>query len=346
MRDLRKMCIWFLLLTTAAVLTCCGKKTAGPEASITPEPSVTVMPTESTTPTPTATPIPTPTPSPTPEPTPLASERNVNVKDLLIYENIRNDYFGEPEDFASEMQKRKEYLNSFAILNESETDILLMFMNLNLLAPKPEDSYYHSPESPLNRVYQIGYYESSEESEEPDDSVKAEYLKFYNEKNLKSVAGTVDKIVKYNFDHPDNQLMIGWLAVGDQAMDMKSRIAINDFQKMIYDIATKDITSSRTRIKDIVFYWIEVYYEIYTADDVKYSFSFFLSGTNNVCKYLLTLLASKGLARAANTKKNDSSLKRLASNFSDKSNSTLKPLLNLKRLRENTSGFDGKYYEY
>lgn len=106
------------------------------EAVVTTTPTNTPIPTATPTPTaiptPTNTPVPTATPTPinTPIPTPKPEERKISYEDLTSEEVVMNNYFGEEEDFDTEVEKRTKYFKSFGI-SEDYTRSYLACINMN-----------------------------------------------------------------------------------------------------------------------------------------------------------------------------------------------------------------------
>lgn len=140
---------------------------------------------------------------PTPEPTPMPSERHVSSRDTMDMENIVNDYFGEEQDFETEMDKRKEYLRAFNILDEKEINIILTYANIMYIR------------------------------NEADEETRNKYLLFYNDENLKSTVDILDKIMLYNYDHLDDTIIISWLGIGE-TWNFHERIMLNDYQNRLY----------------------------------------------------------------------------------------------------------------
>ena len=211
--------------------------------SVTNTPEVTVTPTNTPTPEPTSTPTPIPTPSIKP------SEIKVNVYDLMNRENIFNDYFGEEEDPETEIAKRKEYAASFGILSQKQIDDIVLDLNVLFLL------------------------------DEKTDSIVAEkYLRGYNKNTIEAAGQIIDKITEYNLEHPDNQFVISWLAIGN-ALNEYDRIRFNNFQLYSYRMMKEDViyAGKITISAPFVCY-------INEKDGTSTNVTFGLSDISNVCK--------------------------------------------------------------
>lgn len=113
----------------ASVLSGCGKKKN--KVTTIETPSITIEVPTVTIETPTNTPTPTEAPTPTLSPTPAPSERKISAQDIKSANFDSNDYFGPKEDYETEVEKRKEYLESFEVLNNNEMDAVINYVNGN-----------------------------------------------------------------------------------------------------------------------------------------------------------------------------------------------------------------------
>lgn len=188
-----------IVSTGASALVGCTKKT-----NVTKEPTntVTEMPTPTDEVTITVTPTPTNTPVPTNTPTPTVAPilKKITVDDILKRDIIFSNYFGELEDVDTEMAKRKEYLESFGVLDDSRREIAITYYSLCYLT-----------------------------GDLVDHDKAQKYLSLCNEKNLSLMNDITYELMKYNIEHPENQIVISWLGIGD-AFEEKERIVLNNVQ--------------------------------------------------------------------------------------------------------------------
>ena len=206
-----------LSMATLAACTDMSNTSKDPTGIETITPTDTIYPGVTNTPEATAPPTNTPTPEPTSTPTPIPtpsikpSEIKVYVYDLMNRENIFNDYFGEEEDPETEIAKRKEYAESFGILSQKQIDDIVLDLNVLFLL------------------------------DEKTDSIVAEkYLRGYNKDTVEAAGQIIDKITAYNLEHPDNQFVISWLAIGN-ALNEYDRIRFNNSQLYAYRMMKEDI---------------------------------------------------------------------------------------------------------
>ena len=144
----------------------------------------------------------TPTSTPVPcTPSPLPSERKVSYKELMDKEILCNGFFGEEQEFETEFNKRKEYLQAFDVIDEEEIDIILTYASLLYIW------------------------------DELDETVRNKYLLLHNDENGKAVVDILDKIVIYNFENPDNTIVISWLG----EWSYQERIVMNSYQQTLYE---------------------------------------------------------------------------------------------------------------
>ena len=181
--------------------------TSTPVVTNTPIPTntPTLAPTSTPTPEPTATPTPTPIPTPSVKP----SDMQIKVDDLMNYENICNNYFGEVEDVDTEMNKRSEYVKSFGILSDSEIETIVIGRNLCWLR-----------------------------ADGTDQNAAEKYLSKWNKSKVNSLPNIIDKIMVYNCKNPNNQLVISWIGIGDGYET--DRIMLNYAQKNTYNFVNVD----------------------------------------------------------------------------------------------------------
>ena len=226
---LRTISILLAILSLCMILTACerlentaankspGTETITPtgspasDATITPTATATPTPTPEPTSTPTPTPTPTSTPTPTIAPSELKNEIPVNFNDLTNYEIIYNDCFGPVEDVDTEIGKRKAYLRSFGILKDKEIETLVVYINL---------CYLRS------------------DNTNQDDAAK--YLSICSKSRLSTLLDVIDKVMKYNCNHPENQCVISWLGIGPDGLNDTDRMMLNYAQKNTYNFVNTD----------------------------------------------------------------------------------------------------------
>lgn len=289
--------VGILALIIAFLNACSGSEKA--------EDGLTVTPTQVTEPTdlatPTATPLPTdtPTPTPSPLPTPIPSERSISVDELRNREVIFNDYFGMLEDVDREMEKRKEYLSSFGVLSDNEMDIILAFLNLCYLR-----------------------------SDDVNQDVASKYYAICNEDTLNATLDIADKIMKYNYENPEKQIVIGWLGI-DDALGEKDRMVLHSIQYNACKMIQKDI-SYRTNL-DMSF---PLRFYVFEYDGESKQEAVKLDELNSVCKYFMICFPFRTLERLQKESEWYSFI-----NVRNDMRDIQPRLLNIERIRHEVMGF-------
>ena len=279
--------------------------------------------------TPTA--IPTVTPTTIPTPTIAPSERRVSADDLLLIDNVYNDYFGPEEDFETEFNKRKEYLKSFNILSDEEITVMISFMNALHFV---EEKKVSVGEKMLLECYQtIPTIPNSNIT----DEIRNKYLQYINGKYEPINLAACDKVTQYNLDNPDNQIVYSWLAIGNVALSQEERAILNNFQKEAHkgfsNIGMLSYPDNYTISCDVKNHNSKSINIKIDTDDL-----------NNVCKYFMIALAHKVVVNVYNEYKSYNSVKSTydanlvcLSNVQD-------VILDMDRITEKTTRFTGNYY--
>ena len=169
------------------------------------EPTLTIAPTN----TPTSTPIPTNTPTPTPIPDP--TKIKVSIEELMRKDVVFPD-FGEIQDVDTEMNKKLNYLKSFNVLSENDSLIPIVFLNECFLT-----------------------------NENVDSAAAEKYLSMCTSNNLEKLPNIMEKIMIYNLNNPDNQIVISCLGI-DSALGEYDRIRLNDVQYYTYKTVNENIS--------------------------------------------------------------------------------------------------------
>ena len=287
----------------------CAKNTNRNQTeAITSAPTISLS--DNATPTSTSTPELTPTPTVAPYKT-----MKVNADDLLMYDIVVGDFFGEREDFEREFEKRKEYLKAFDVISDDETIILLAFIN----------------EIKYNRKY----------SKLIGESVKEKYLAYCTEENLEKLPDICSKIMAFNIENLENQIVFSSLGIDGIALGAKERVILNEVQKVMCEVAN-GYSGSLKKIC-ITDHNQTRKYSIKTGDGERVRVRIDTDCLNNVCKYFVSALQIEVLKKVSGN--TDSKEIINAYNNSIKNlDKTDDILLDLERLIETTNGLSGNYY--
>lgn len=217
-KKLKLYVVAFALTVSAGSSTLAGC-TKCPQNTNTPTPTNIVN--DITTPTIDVTQPVTPTATPTPTPIPHKTKQEVaeelkNVKvsvdDLMNEDVVYPTYFGAVDDnLTDEMIKRISYFESFGVISYSDAKILVTYLNYCYL-----------------------------NSDAVDKDKAEQFLSLVNDHNLNELNTHIIKyILKYNYNHPDNQIVISWGAI-DNALGKDGRAVLNSIQKDATKVLTTD----------------------------------------------------------------------------------------------------------
>ena len=213
----KSIAVILILMIMVGLLTGCAEK---PRNQSEKNGSIAATPTITPTNTPTATPTPTPIPHKTKQE--VAEELKnvkVSVDDLMNEDVVYPTYFGAVDDnLTDEMIKRISYFDSFGVISYSDAKILVTYLNYCYL-----------------------------NSDAVDKDKAEQFLSLVNDHNLNILTTHIIKyILKYNYNHPDNQIVISWGAI-DNALGKDGSAVLNNIQKDIVKTLTTNLS-----IEDIV----------------------------------------------------------------------------------------------
>ena len=145
----------------------------------------------------------------------------------------------------------------------------------------------------------------------------------------------------HNVENPDDQVVFSWLAIDGISMGLKERVALNEVQKVMCEVA-KGHTFNLTKI-NITDYNQTRKYWIKTSDGERIEVTIDTDYLNNVCKYFICAMQAEVLNKAAENTDNKDIIN-AKNNILKHLDTTDDALLNLERLIETTNGLSGKYY--
>ena len=303
-----------VLAVTPIVLTSCNEET-----NITPTPTTTietVTPTEEPTVTPTEVVTPTPTEVVTPTPTPIlpVSERKVSIDDIMLYENVIGDLYEEKQDFETEFNKKAQYYYSCGKISEKDANILVAFLNELHFVP---------------------------ENDELSQEIKDKYLLFITKENADRIPEICNSITTYNVEHPDDQKLFNYGAIGERAMKLTDRVKLAEIQK-----ATYEISQGQYNHLDLIRNERKNYRYVLRSKDstIMEELEFCMDDLNNISKYFSLAIPNKTAKVAAETKGSTAPLKVYNDNYYRFLENVENVLFNLERLHECTGGWGGEYY--
>lgn len=206
----KSIAVILILMIMVGLLTGCAEK---PRKQSEKNGSLAATPTITPTNTPTAIPSPTPIPHKTKQE--VAEELKnvkVSVDDLMNEDVVYPTYFGAVDDsLTDEMIKRISYFDSFGAISYSDAKILVTYLNYCYL-----------------------------NSDAVDKNKAEQFLSIVNDRSLNNLTTHIIKyILKYNYNHPDNQIVISWGAI-DNALGKDGRAVLNSIQKDATKVLTTD----------------------------------------------------------------------------------------------------------
>lgn len=155
----------------------------------------------------------------TPTATPVVTEtlKRISVDELMLYETVVGDFFGEKESFEKEFEKRCAYFSSFDEISEEEAIIYVVFWN----------------QAKLNSRY------LKARGEEPlPDGVIKRFLPYITEENLQVFDAVHNKIMAHNIDNSDDQILCHLAAVDEIVLSIGERAVSCEWQKITYEMMT------------------------------------------------------------------------------------------------------------
>ena len=210
LKKLHRMVFVFVIIIGLLCLFGCdannSAKTQKTPVGVTTAPSGETVPTEEALPTATQTPTPTPTlePKTCKQVEEDLKSIKVSIDDLMNEDVVYPTVFGAVDDnLTNEILKRTAYFESFGIMNFNEAKASVVKL-----------SYCY-----LN-------------SDAVDKEKAQDYLSILNEYDGSEIERIYIAMIEYNAKHPDNQIVIGWGAIGN-ALGENGRAVINDRQQEI-----------------------------------------------------------------------------------------------------------------
>ena len=200
-----------LMILMVILLSACAVSGKGDKNTPTGPASPTGNQEATNTPTPSSTPTPTPTPTLGPKSMKEVEEELKNVKvsldDLMNEDFVYPKYFGAvDENLTIEIGKRVAYFESFGFMSYNQARAFVVYLNYCYLNGDSVDK--EKAQKYLSDLE--GYYG---------------YV-------VVGISSPIGEIMEYNFNHPDDQIVISWGAI-DDALGDNGRAILNHIQQQL-----------------------------------------------------------------------------------------------------------------